>query len=122
MKARSVVLGAMVAGMMVIAGQGVASANMVWCVSDPPIQVVTPGGHNIQVNNQVYMAPYATHLKGEIVDYATARPDGKGGTLITVYVYVPVNSHVVSSQYRYQVSAARDGSSLVTLYLDVPIS
>jgi len=95
---------------------------MAWCVSDPPIQVVTPGGHNLLVNNQVYLPPYAKHLKDQIIDDAMATPDGAGGTLITVYVHVPAHSHVVSSENRYRVTAERDGTSLITLYLDVPIS
>ena len=122
MKAKSVVAGAMTAGAMLLAGGGGASANMAWCVTDPPIQVVTPGGHNLLVNNQVYLPPNAMHLKHQITDDAKAEPDGKGGTLITVYVHVPAHSRVVSSDNRYRVTTQRDGSELITLYLDVPIS
>jgi hypothetical protein len=122
MKTRSVVVGALLAGAMFIAGEGVASANVAWCVSDPPIQVVTPGGHNLVINNQVYLPPYDMHLKDQITDGAVVQPDGHGGTLITVYVRVPAHSHVVSSEYRYQVSAQQDGSYLITLHLDVPIN
>ena len=122
MKARSWVAGALLGGAMVCAGGGGASANMAWCVSDPPIQVVTPGGHQLLVNNQVYLPPYAMHLKGQVTDDAKAEPDGRGGTLITVYVHVPAHSHVVSSDNRYRVTTARDGSELITLYLDVPIN
>ncbi len=122
MQARSVLAGALLGGAMLFAGGGGASANMAWCVTDPPIQVVTPGGHNLMVNNQVYLPPNAMHLKNLITDDATAQPDGRGGTLITVYVHVPANSHVVSTDNRYRVSAQRDGTELITLYLDVPIS
>ncbi|SRR5260370_4989581 len=122
MKTRSVVVGVLLAGVMVVAGEGVASANMTWCVSDPPIQVVTPGGHNLVVNNQVYLPPYAMHLKDDITDGAVVQPDGRGGTLITVYVHVPAHSHVVSSENRYHFSTQGDGTSLITLHLDVPIS
>jgi hypothetical protein len=122
MKTRSVVVGALLAGAMFIAGEGVASANMSWCLTDPPIQVVTPGGHNLVVNNQVYLPPYDMHLKDQITDGAVAQPDGHGGTLITVYVHVPAHSHVVSSENRYQVTAQQDGSYLITLHLDVPIT
>ena len=122
MKAKSVVVGAVGAGAMLFAGGGGASANMAWCVTDPPIQVVTPGGHNLLVNNLVYLPPYAMHLKGQVTDDAKAEPDGRGGTLITLYVHVPAHSHVVSSDNRYRVTTARDGSELITLYLDVPIN
>ena len=122
MKTRSMVVSALLAGAMFVGGEGVASANMAWCVADPPIQVVTPGGHNLVVNNQVYLPPYDMHLKDEITDGAVVQPDGHGGTLITVYVHVPAHSHVVSSENRYQVSAQKDGSYLITLHLDVPIN
>jgi hypothetical protein len=122
MKGRSVAFGGLLAGVMLVAGSAVASANMAWCVSDPPIQVVTPGGHNLTINNQVYLPPNAKHLKGQITDDATAKPDGKGGTLITVHVHVPAHAHVVSSENRYRLSDQRDGDTVVILYLDVPTS
>src|SRR2546421_12672456 len=118
MKARSFLVGSLLAVAMLIGGQEVASANVMWCLSDPPIQVVTPGGHYLMVNNQVYLPAYAKHLKSQVVDDAVAEPDGRGGTLITVYVHVPTYSHVVSSENRYRLSARRDGTSLLTLYLD----
>jgi hypothetical protein len=124
MKARSVTFGGLLACGLMVAGQGVASANMSWCLSDPPIQVVTPGGHYLVVNNLVYLPPSALHLKNQIYDDAVATPDGKGGTLVTVHVHVPasVSAHVVSSENRYQVTTQRDGASVITLYLDVPIT
>lgn len=122
MKARSVVAAVLLGGALLAASGGAASANMVWCMEDPPIQVVTPGGHNLTVNNMVYLPPYAVHLKGSITDDASTAPDGRGGTLITVHVHVPTSAHVVSSEYRYQVSSQKDGSSVITLYLDVPTS
>jgi hypothetical protein len=107
---------------MLLAAQASASANVAWCVSDPPVQVVTPGGHILTVNNQVFLPPYAMHLKGSIHDTAFATRDSSSGTLITVTVFVPERAHVVASENRWQVSDARDGSSVVTLYLRVPIS
>jgi len=122
MKARSVVAAVLLGGALLAASGGAVSANIVWCLEDPPIQVVTPGGHTLTVNNMVYLPTDALDLKGTITDDASAAPDGKGGTLITVHVYVPTSAHVVSSEYRYQVSAQQDGSSVITLYLDVPTS
>ena len=74
------------------------------------------------VNNIVYLPPYELHLKNTISSDANAAPDGKGGTLVTVHVHVPTKAHVVSTEYRYQVSSQKDGYTLITLYLDVPIS
>lgn len=122
MKAWSVVAGVLVAGAMLLAAQVSASANVAWCISDPPIQVVTPGGHYLTINNDVYLPPYAMHLKRSIHDAAFATLDPSGGTLVTVYVFVPERAHVVSSANRWQVSDAGDGSNLVTLYLHVPIT
>ena len=122
MKARSVVAGVLVAVAMLLAAQVSASANVAWCVSDPPIQVVTPGGHTLTVNNQVYLPPYAIHLKNDVQDTAVATRDSTGGTLVTVYVFVPAHASVVSSEYRWRVSDTRDGIAVVTLHLDVPIT
>jgi hypothetical protein len=122
MRARNVVVGGLAAGAMLVAASLGASANVIFCMSDPPVQVVTPGGHNLTVNNQVYLPAAAVRLKNNVTDDAGARPDGHGGTLITVHVYVPAPAHVVASVNRYQVTAASSGAGIVTLYLDVPIS
>lgn len=122
MKARNLLVGGLMAGAMLAATSLGASANVVFCMSDPPIQVVTPGGHNLIVNNQVYLPAGAMQLKNNVTDDAAAQPDGHGGTLITVHVYVPLAAHVVASVNRYGVTAVRDGTRVVTLYLDVPLS
>jgi hypothetical protein len=85
MRNRAVVVGALAVGLLVADGQGAASANVMWCLSDPPIQVITPGGHNLSVNNMVYLSPVDRHLASRITDDASAISDGKGGTLITVH-------------------------------------
>ncbi|MHB8590158.1 MAG: hypothetical protein ACYDA0_15145 [Candidatus Dormibacteraceae bacterium] len=128
MKARVVGVGALAAGLLVAGGQGAASANVMWCLSDPPIQVVTPGGHHLSVNNMIYLSPIDRHIAKLITDDATPAPDGKGGTLITVHVYIPQIAHganVVSANYRYRVTdsdGARGGGMVLTLQLDVPTS
>jgi hypothetical protein len=128
MSKRVVVVGALAAGLLVLGGQGVASANVMWCLSDPPIQVVTPGGHNLSVNNMIYLSPVDRHIAKQITAGASAAADGKGGSLITVRVYIPSGAHgasVVSSNYRYRVTktdATRDGGTVLTLTLDVPTS
>ena len=124
---KSLVMGAVAAGVMLVAGPATASANVAWCVSDPPIQLVTPGGHNIAINNLVYLPPMDRHVMRQVTDGASARPDGHGGTLVTVNVQIPwgvSQAHVVSSENRYQISseAGGEGGVVVVLYLDVPIS
>jgi hypothetical protein len=128
MNKRVVVVSGLAAMLMVLGGQGIASANVMWCVSDPPIPVVTPGGHNLTVNNMVYLSPIDRHIASQITDDATTAPDGMGGTLITVHVHLPATSHgghVVSSNFRYRVSdsnSAQGGGTVLTLSLDVPTS
>ena len=115
-------LGGLLAGAMVMASSIGAAANFAFCESDPPIQVTTPGGHNLTVNSQVFLEAGSQQLKNNVTEYANAQPDGHGGTLITVQVYVTGTARVVSSVYRYGVRAANSGTGVVTLILDVPIS
>ncbi|HEY1420782.1 MAG TPA: hypothetical protein VGG90_08755 [Candidatus Dormibacteraeota bacterium] len=127
MRKRFVVIGTAVTAIALWAGQAAASANVVWCMSDPPIQVVTQGGHNLTVNNMIYIPPVDRHVMDLVTDDAVATADGRGGTYITVHVHLPAaisHAHVVSSDNRYQVSAAADGTGgvTVTLLLDVPTS
>jgi hypothetical protein len=128
MSRRAIVVGGLAAVLMVLGGAGGASANVMWCVSDPPIAVVTPGGHNLSVNNTIYLSPIDRHIAKQITDDATTAPDGRGGTLITVHVYLPAASHgghVVSNNFRYRVSdsgSAAGGGIVLTLSLDVPTS
>ena len=128
MSKRVLVLGALAAGLLVMGGQGAASANVMWCLSDPPIQVVTPGGHYLSVNNMIYLSPIDRHIASQISADASTAADGKGGTLITVHVYIPSTAHgatVVSANYRYEVTdsgGTRDGGTVLTMTLDVPTS
>jgi len=128
MSKRVIVVSGLAAVLMVLGGQGSASANVMWCVSDPPIPVVTPGGHNLTANNMVYLSPIDRHIASQITDDATTAPDGRGGTLIIVHVYLPATSHgghVVANNFRYRVSdsnSAPGGGTILTLSLDVPTS
>src|SRR5579872_4214572 len=79
MHRKTVVLGSAAAAAMLALSQVGASANMVWCISDPPLQVVTPAGHNVLINNMVYLPPYAMHLKSQVADGAVAVPMAKAG-------------------------------------------
>lgn len=122
MKAKALVVGGLLAGVMVVATSVVASANVVFCMDDPPVQVVTPAGHNLTVHNQVYMSADSRQLLNDVSDQATAQPDGRGGTLITDTVYVPAPARVVATVNQYNVRATGSGTTVVTLLLDVPIS
>lgn len=127
MRKRALLVGSLAAGLLALGGPGTASANLMWCVTDPPIQVVTPGGHNLMVNNMIYLSPADRHKAKLITDEAHVASNGRGGTLITVRVYIPATihgAHIVSSNYRYRVTNAGDGSGaqVVTLILDVPTS
>lgn len=120
MRARSVVVACAAVAAMFAIGSGSASANLAWCVNDPPIQVITPGGHTLTVNNQVFLPASDLHLRNQVYDDATAAPDGHGGTLVTVHVHVPSQGHVVSSENRYRLTTEDSGTSVITTYLDVP--
>jgi len=127
MKARSVVTGVVAAMAMVIGGTGSASANIMWCSADPPTRTVTGAGANLTVNTYVTVLQPEVHYLNDFRSDASTAPDGRGGTLITVHVYLPAglsSARVTSSVNRYQVSASAVGAggSVVTLYLDVPRS
>ena len=131
MSKRSVLVGSLGAMAALAFGQVAASANAEWCVSDPPLQVVTPGGHNLMVNNMVYLSQVNQqgnfNTKGQTTETATVASNGHGGTLITVRVDIGQGvqqAKVVSSVNRYQVSQQGTGSAggVIFLYLDVPIS
>jgi hypothetical protein len=92
---------------------------------DPPIQVVTPGGHYLSVNNTIYLPPQDRHIADHFAATATATADGHGGTLIAVHIQVASgvsSAHVVSSVQRFQVSSggAGAGGTVISLDLDVP--
>jgi len=79
------------------------------------------------VNNMIYLSPADRHKAKLITDDAGTAPNAKGGTRITVHVYIPATihgAHVVSSNNRYQVTDVADGTGgrVVTLTLDVPTS
>ncbi len=115
----------MIAATLSLAGEVTASAHVVFCMYDPPIQVVTPGGHYLSVNNTIYLPPNERHVAAHFAATATTTADGHGGTLITVHVQVASgvsSAHVVSSVQRFQVSSAGGGAggTVVSLDLDVP--
>jgi hypothetical protein len=126
MRFRSVVVGAALATGLLVAGVGSASANVVWCLYDPPLQVSTSSGANLTVNTTIYVPHGQQQLAGKnVAETSSAAPDGSGGTLITVSVGIPVGvstALVTASVNRFNVSgqASGPGGSTVTVYLDVP--
>jgi hypothetical protein len=125
MKLSRILPAVMIAAMLSLAGEVTASAHVVFCMYDPPIQVVTPGGHYLSVNNTIYLPPSQRHVADHFVATATATADGRGGTLIAVHIQVASGvsyAHVVSSVQRFQVAAGGGGSggTVVSLDLDVP--
>ena len=127
MNARSVVVGVMAAGGMIVAGATGAPANVAWCLDDPPVQVQTGTGTNLTVNTTVGVPQgQAKYISGVVVAAVTA-PDGAGGTLITVNVSVPSTVTVASvsatvKKYKVVDSAMVPGGTSATLHLDVPTS
>jgi hypothetical protein len=127
MRLRSLVVAAALAAGLTAAAPGTASANVVWCAGDPPVQVVTPGGHYLVVNNYLYVSPAYLHLARQVTADGYALPDGALGTLVVVHVHVPqglAHLFVISAQQHYQVTTSGDGQggSVMTLTLDVPLS
>ena len=125
MKLSRILPAAMIAAVLSMAGGTAASAHVVFCMYDPPIQVVTPGGHYLSVNTTIYLPPQDRHIADHFAATATAIADGHGGTLISVHVQVASGvsaAHVVSAVQRFQVSSAGDGrgGTVVSLNLDVP--
>src|SRR5258706_6106713 len=115
----------MTPALILIGGAPTPRATCEWCVYDPPIQVVTPGGHIVIVNNTIYLPPYERHLASHFTATATAVSNGRGGTHLSIHVQIGsgiTSAHVVSSVNRFQVSAVAGGTggTVVTTDLDVP--
>ena len=126
MRVRRVVVGAALATGLMAVGQASVSANVVWCLFDPPVQVSTSSGANLTVNTVIYVPHGQQQLAGKnVIESASTAPDGSGGTLITVNVAIPKGvtaARVVATVNRFNVSgeATGAGGSTITLYLDVP--
>ena len=125
MKARSMVAGVLAAGAMVVGGAVVASANVIWCLEDPAVQVQTATGTNLTVNVTVSVPQYQAKYINDVAVTTLTAPDGIGGTMITVQVTVPAtistaNVGVTVKKYKVTDSATVPGGATTTLYLDVP--
>jgi len=130
MSKRGIVVGALAAGLLLLGGGSPVAANLVWCSEDPPIQVVTPAGAHLTVNNTIYFHPVdKPNLKAITHDASTVSTSS--GTLITVNLYFPDNfsdAYVVAANHRFGVQDSQStnggatGNNMVTLQLTVPIA
>jgi hypothetical protein len=125
MKPRNVVAGVVAAGAMVVGGAGSAAANIVWCMSDPPVQLATAAGTNLTVSVSVAVPQGESKYVNDVKVNAVTNPDGNGGTMIAIYVSVPSTVSVANvtatvKKYKVSTSGSAVGGSSTTLYLDVP--
>ena len=79
---RLVVAGALAFGLLA-ASPGSASASVTWCTWDPPVLVVTPGGHAVVVYDSVW-SPSLVNLAVPLETYTTKRSYDSSGRAITV--------------------------------------
>jgi hypothetical protein len=90
-----------------------ALAYQSYCESDPPVQVVTPAGHIVTINNWMAVETSNRHLLRQVVVYGTTEPYGPGHTLVTIHIRTPHGGqgrvHVTSRTARFQQDAIADG-------------
>jgi hypothetical protein len=124
MRLKTFLAGAAVAGGLSVAAPAVASANVMWCVGDPPVQVVAPSGKSFTVSTQIFTTGNKQHLSQLIAEAVISRPDGHGGTLVTVDVFGPAGQQItaVVSVNKYKVSAPQSGIGHVSVTVDVPVA
>lgn len=124
---RRAVVGGVVAALVTVLAPATASANVVWCLDDPPQQVTTAGGTNLVVGTKLYAPAAERHALSSVTEKTVTASDGAGGTLVTEYVTVPASISqlmVVSTVQRFSVTATGQGTSgsVIVLTLDVPTS
>lgn len=125
MKPRSVFAGVAAVVAMLVGGAVSASANLLWCMDDPPVQVNTPAGTNLTVNVQIAVPQDQAKLISSVAVTTVTAPDGSGGTLITVTAAVPTTiraANITAAVKKFKVtdSATVPGGGTTTLHLDVP--
>jgi hypothetical protein len=115
--------GAVACGLTVATAAG-ASANIMWCVGDPPVQMTSTSGTNFTVGTQIFTTGSKQHLSQHVTEVVTSRPDGHGGTLVTVDIKGPAGQQmsVVASVQKFKVSGQASGTGDVSVTLDVPVA
>ena len=98
-----------------------------WCDNEPPVQVVTPDGHHLTINNWISVPVQDRHLLANMVVYGEAeRGEQPGTSIVTIHVLTPGGGsryvHVTSSTDRFRAVTSADGDwdSEITLQLTVP--
>ena len=124
MKVKRLLAGAVVACGMLVASPAVASANIMWCVGDPPVQMKSPSGTNFTVTTQIFTSGDRLRLSQLVEEVVVSTPDGHGGTLVTVEILGPADQAmmVVASVYKYKVANVAAGVGVVRVTLDVPVA
>src|SRR5262249_12896700 len=112
MKLKTLLAGGAGACGRTVASTAGASASVLWCVGDPPVQMSSPSGTNFTVGTQIFTSGSKQHLSQQVDELVTSAPDGHGGTLVTVEILGPAGQQmtVVASVNKYKVSAQASGT------------
>jgi hypothetical protein len=125
MKSRSVLVGAVAAVGLLVSGAASASANIEWCLADPPVQLSTAAGTNLTVNVSVAVPQGEVKYINDVKVDAVTQAYPSGGTLIAIDVTVPSTVSVANvtatvKKYKVSTSASVPSGSTTTIYLVVP--
>jgi hypothetical protein len=121
-------LGAAVAMLGALATSQPASAINVICMDDPPVHLLSPAGNPIEINNYVIYSPSDRHLAHHAQVFGYTEPDGHGGTLAHVFVFLPGggNESVSVHSVNHQTQSASEGKAgwggFTEVDVDVPIA
>jgi hypothetical protein len=124
MKLKTLLAGGAIACGLTAASTAVASANIMWCVGDPPVQMSTASGTNFTVGTQIFTSGNKQHLSHQLTELVTSVPDGHGGTLVTVEISGPAGQQmtVEAAVQKYKVTGRASGTGDVIVTLDVPVA
>jgi hypothetical protein len=84
-----------------------------WCSDDPPVRVVTPGGHTVvvRVTDSALGSQHLGALRAATYSYTVAPAKAGTATLVTLTVNVPNDAFGVRFPTRSVVSTAADEHS-----------
>ena len=107
------------------AGEGLAWVD--WCETDPPVSVVTAGGHHVTVNNFLGTTRANRHLLERAVVFGYAEPAGEGASTIHVFVVLPkggsayVRATSKSGRFDQVTESTGRWGDVIQLELTVPV-